>query len=136
MRFAAVASIALWLVATVSPQPTAAFYCSIPGVFNEAKKTVCADPTLAALATTELDALANVRDRLAADARAAVTRDRRTFIAARDACRVDSRCLEATYLAQLRLYRGLVACEANAGRQMFCVNRTILKHRETQHRSM
>ena len=128
---------AVLIATTVFAAPSAhAFICAVPGVFSVAKKTVCANPTLAALDQAESDAFAALRPKLGAEAMVAIGRDRRTFSSQRDRCAADVRCHEATYTAQTRLYSQLNACADRGTRKMFCVNRTILKHRESLHRSM
>ena len=115
------AALALALLAPATDAQ--AFNCAIPGLFSAAKKTVCASPTLAALNRTETDRLAGLRARLGAEAMVAVNRDRRTFTATRDQCARDVRCHEATYTAQVRLYRRLDTCADRGKQVVFCVNR-------------
>jgi uncharacterized protein len=123
--------------ATFLAAPSAlAFTCAVPGLFSAAKKTVCGNPTLAALDQAEDDGFKGLRDKLGAEAMAAIGRDRRTFLKQRNACAREVRCHEATYTAQTRLYARLGACSDRGNRKMFCVTRTILKHREELHRSM
>lgn len=126
------------LVASIAaPMDAAAFNCTIPGIFSAAKKTVCANPLLAELARSELASLDAVSGNLQRDARGYVARDRRTFLAQRDRCGRDERCHEATYGAQSRLYGRIdEACTLPTSRQLVCVTRIILKHRQELHRSM
>ncbi len=130
---AAAALITTTLVAAPGAQ---AFTCAVPGIFSAAKKTVCGNPTLAALDRAEGNGFAALRPKLGAEAMVAVGRDRRAFLGQRDRCARDVRCHEATYTAQTRLYAKLDTCADRGTRKMFCVNRTILKHREGLHRSM
>jgi uncharacterized protein len=126
----------LMAAAVLSAPPAQAFNCAVPGLFSAAKKTVCANPTLAVLDQTEGNAFAALRGKLGAEAMVAVGRDRRAFLSQRDRCGREVRCHEATYIAQTRLYRRLEACADRDARKMFCVSRTVLKHREDLHRSL
>jgi uncharacterized protein len=130
---ATAALIAACLVPTSGAQ---AFNCAIPGIFSIPKKTVCANPTLAALDQTEAGRFAGLRGKLGAEAMVSVGRDRRTFLGQRDRCGRDVRCHEATYTAQTRLYRRLDACADRGAQKVLCVSRTISKHREELHRSL
>jgi hypothetical protein len=131
----ALAAAALVSVTTVSAPAAHAFNCAVPGIFSVTKKTVCANPTLTALDRTEGARFATLRAKLGAEAMVAVGRDRRTFLSQRDTCGREVRCYEATYTAQTRLYSRLDACTEKGARKMFCVSRTILRHREDLHRS-
>lgn len=136
IRHLAAAAAVLITAAAVPASPAAAFNCAIPGIFSAAKKTVCANPTLTALDQAEEDDLVALRSRLGSEAMVPVSRDRRIFLSQRDRCGRDVRCHEATYTAQTRLYRRLGECETHGARKLFCVSRTLIKHREALHRSM
>jgi uncharacterized protein len=132
----ALAAIALAGSTLIAAPGAQAFTCAVPGIFSAAKKTVCANATLAALDQTEAVGFAALRPKLGADAMAAIGRDRRAFLSQRDRCTRDLRCHEATYTAQIRLYGRLDACTDRGTRKMFCVSRTLLKHRENLHNSL
>lgn len=133
IRFALAVAAGLW---TVSPAPVLAFNCAVPGVVNPAKKAVCASQLLAAINDTERSADGALRAKLPFDARRELSRDRRIYLAGRDKCRADERCLEATMRAQMRLLRKLEACTADTARALVCTSRTIQSHRMELHRSM
>ncbi len=132
----ALAAATLSAAILVSVSSAQAFNCAIPGIFSVAKKTVCSDPILAALDNDEASRFAGLRARLGAEAMVSVGRDRRVFVAILNRCGRETRCHEASYTSQTRLYRSLLACADRGGQKIFCVNRTILKHREELHRSL
>lgn len=123
-------------LATFAPATALAFNCAVPGLINPAKKAVCANQLLSAINDTERSADSALRTKLPFEARREFSRDRRIYLAGRDKCRADERCLEATMRAQIRLHRKLEACTANAARALVCTSRTIQSHRMDLHRSM
>ncbi len=132
-RGTAMAMVALG--AAMIATPAGAYTCGIPAIADVVKRTVCGAPVLRTLDRTEDDRLFAIRSVLAIENRALVTRDRRTFLNTRNACRTDARCLEATYRAQIRLYGKVEACGITVKNQAFCVTRAIQRHREELHRS-
>jgi uncharacterized protein len=131
----ALASAAVALTAALG-SPALAFNCSVPALFNTAKKTVCDTALLRAADSSEQAELSKVRGGFAIDSRRAINNDRRVFTNVVDSCKTDQLCLSATYRAQLRLYSKLAKCKVPANRQMFCVTSTIEKHRQELHNSM
>jgi uncharacterized protein len=123
------------LGALALPGTAAAYNCRIPALLDATKKAVCGQVLLAGMDREETTRRAALAAKLAIDARTIVTRDRRAFIDTRNACGSDTRCLEATYRAQLRLYRQLESCAGRQG-QTFCVERTTQKHRQDLHKSL
>ncbi len=136
MRRIAVTILALGLGLSWAPRQAEAFNCQIPALVNPAKKTVCATPLLRAIDDKEESEFKSVQAGMALDARRTIQRDRRTFIATRDGCETDQRCLEATYRAQTRLYTRLARCKISRANQTFCVTTTITKHRQELHNSL
>lgn len=125
------------LCAAAASTPADAYNCRIPALIDPVKKAVCAQPLLAGMDRDESSRRAALLANLRSDARTLVTRDRRAFITTREKCASDTRCLEATYRAQLRLYKQLDGCVPRAGaQQTFCVSRVTQKHREGLHSSM
>lgn len=123
-------------LAMFAPGSALAFNCAVPGLINPAKKAVCSNQLLSAINDTERSAESALRAKLPFEARRELSRDRRVYVAARDQCRADERCLEATMRAQIRLHRKLEACTANEARALVCTSRTIQSHRMDLHRSM
>lgn len=136
MRLFVTATLAIAALSALPPGEAAAFNCAIPALANVAKKTVCATPILRAIDTKEETEFKNVTTGMSLDARRAAQRDRRNFIATRDGCEADNRCLEATYRAQLRLYTKFARCKITRANQTFCVTTTADKHRQELHKSL
>lgn len=136
MRTVATVVIALAAILALSGGEASAFNCAVPALINPAKKTVCAQPLLRAADGKEEAEFKALNAGLALEARRVMQRDRRIFIATRDGCEIDQRCLEATYRAQLRLYTRLTRCQATRANQAFCVTTTAEKHRQELHNSL
>jgi uncharacterized protein len=136
MRIHLTIAAAALITTAFAAHPAAAFSCAVPAIASAVKRTVCAEPLLMAIDRTEAETVAGLGGRLSGDARRAVLRDRRAFHAVRDNCGADVRCLEASYRAQVRLYRKLESCLRPDARELFCVTRTIEQHRQELHRSM
>lgn len=136
MRNVAGAILGLGLSLVLAPAAAQAFNCQIPALVNPAKKTVCANPLLRAIDDKEEGEFKSVQSGMALDARRTIQRDRRAFIATRDGCETDQRCLEAAYRAQIRLYSRLGRCKISRANQTFCVTAAITKHRQELHNSM
>jgi uncharacterized protein len=123
------------LGALALPGTAAAYNCKIPALFDTTKKAVCGQALLAGMDREETTRRAALAAKLVTDARTIVTRDRRAFIETRNRCGADTRCLEATYRAQLRLYGQLESCASRQG-QTFCASRTTQKHRRELHNAL
>ena len=123
-------------IVALAPPPAVAFNCAVPGVFSTAKMTVCATPVLTQLDQAEETGLVTLRGKLGPDAAREIASDRRSFVRTRDGCQRDVRCHEATYTAQSRLYRKLDTCAGQGTKQLICVQRSILRHRQELHRSL
>lgn len=136
MRNPTLATLAVGAVLWLPAGEAAAFNCSVPALINAAKKTVCAQPLLRAADAKEEGDFKALGAGLSLDARRVLQRDRRTFVATRDGCEADQRCLEATYRAQLRLYTKLARCKVTRANQTFCVTTTTEKHRQELHNSL
>jgi uncharacterized protein len=118
-----------------SSTPAEAYRCSIPAVRDSIKRTVCGNPGLRTLDTQEQGDLGKLQSWLNRNAYNYTVDDRKLFTAQRAKCAKDTRCLEATYEAQVRLYKVLLACKAGT-RQTACVKNAVAKHREELHRSL
>ena len=123
-------------LAALAPAPAVAFNCKVPGLLSAAKKTVCSSPVLTQLDQAEETGLVTLRGKVGPDAAREIVNDRRNFLRTRDGCGLDVRCHEATYMAQSRLYRKLDACAGQGTKQLICVQRSILRHRQELHRSL
>ncbi len=129
------AALALALSALV-PTSANAFNCSVPAIFSAAKKAVCASALLSAKDRAEQGQQAVLRSKFGADVMPMIATDRKAFISTRDICGSDRRCLEATYNAQLRLYRKLDGCRLRGDKKLECVSDVIRQHRQELHKSM
>lgn len=136
MRNVAVTILAIGIGSSFAPPSAEAFNCQIPALVNPAKKTVCAAPLLRAIDDKEEAEFKAVKIGMALDARRTIQRDRRTFVATRDGCESDQRCLEAAYRAQIRLYSRLARCKITRANQTFCTTTTITRHRQELHNSL
>jgi uncharacterized protein len=133
MRNAILAGLAAVVAAPlVMSTPADAFNCRIPAFISPSKKAVCASPELRRLDSQEEAGFAALRSRLGARA-PRLTADRTTFINTRNGCQSDTRCLSATYRAQLRLYRQVARCKPADAQ---CVPRTVEAHRMALARSL
>jgi uncharacterized protein len=133
MRIAALTGLAAVLATPLLiATPADAFNCRIPAFISQSKSTVCKSPALRRLDAQEEAGFAALRSRLSGAGASAVRTDRSSFIATRNGCAADTRCLQATYRAQLRLYRQLARCKPADGA---CVSRTVQAHRLALHRS-
>jgi uncharacterized protein len=127
---------AVLILGMLLPSGAEAFNCSIPAVFSATKKAVCSTPALAIKDKAEQAKLVTLRSKLGADVMPSVTADRRTFLSTRDGCGSDKRCLDATYSAQLRLYRKLEGCSARGAKKSACVRDLIDQHRQDLSKSL
>lgn len=136
MRLLAIATLTTTAWLALSSTGAEAFNCAVPALANVAKKTVCANPLLRTVDAKEESEFKALGAGLSLEARRVSQRDRRLFIATRDGCEADQRCLEASYRAQLRLYSRLARCKVTRANQTFCVTTTTDKHRQELHKSL
>ena len=117
------------------PTPTLAYSCSVPSIQSPAKRTVCSNRDLRKLNTEETKGYAALGSALIGDAREALINDHWTFLQTREGCKKDKRCHEASFNAQLRLYKTLLACKPGA-ESADCVSKAIEAHRQELHKAL
>lgn len=112
-----------------------AYKCQVPALVDPVKKAVCASALLTSMDRRESANRRSVGASLPYAARGQLEADRTVFVRTLQACASETRCLEATYTSQFRLYDRLRRC-APEHDPTACTRRTIEQHRQTLHRSL
>lgn len=123
------------LVALAMPTPSHAYSCSVPSIQSPAKRTVCGNRDLRKLNKDETSGYATIANMFTGETRDAIINDHWKFLQTREGCKNDKRCHEASFNAQLRLYKTLSACKPGTD-DAECVNKAIDAHRQELHKSL